>query len=118
MASEELERQKAFQELQNRAQTTFNVLQQVMQQEHRSKVAKQRLELVLKDLGEMPADTTMYQQIGRAYFMQPRAAVLEASAEEIKTAATDIELNTKRKLKMQGQLKELEQEMHELAAGK
>jgi len=66
MASEQEEREKAFLELQDRAQTNVDLLRRVLQSERAATVTKQRMELVMAELKAVPDSAPIYQQIGRA----------------------------------------------------
>ncbi|GAX84727.1 hypothetical protein CEUSTIGMA_g12149.t1 [Chlamydomonas eustigma] len=113
--SEREEREKAFIELHEKYAQTIDGLRRLTQSERANQLGKQRLELVLKELGSMPDNVPTYKQIGRAYFLEPKSELLSTGAKSIATMGSDLENFKQSKSAVEQKLKEIQKEIQEMA---
>ncbi|KAG1668318.1 hypothetical protein FOA52_011215 [Chlamydomonas sp. UWO 241] len=106
---------EAFQELEQRFMQTQDMHRRVAQSERQAMITKQRCELVMTELKSLPENTPTYKQIGRAYFMEPRAAVLKSCEEDIASSSSQAEASKLKREKLEEQLEGTRKELQEIA---
>ncbi|KAK9816774.1 hypothetical protein WJX72_004957 [[Myrmecia] bisecta] len=103
-----------FLELQNKMMDNSQKLRNVVQQERLIISSGKRASLTAEELGPMPEDAKLYESIGRAYFLMPKAKLMEELGEQQQTCRAEIRKAAEAKQGYERAIKGVESELREL----
>ena len=76
-------------------------------------MTKQRMELVTAELRGLPYDTKMFKQLGKAYFLEPKAKLLTDGEAAVKAAVIEQETCRNKRTTLEAKVQEAKKELME-----